>query len=109
MENFINTLRNSINFCFKIGKGTKDISGSNGLTTEEFIEKVCFYMKNGIPNEGHTHNVINIGEEDIKAQVDIKKIEEMFNDFDIDKNGSINKEEFTKMMVKLRLAPLLIE
>jgi len=33
----------------------------------------------------------------------------MFNDFDIDKNGSINKEEFTKMMVKLRLAPLLIE
>ena len=23
MENFINTLRNSINFCFKIGKGTK--------------------------------------------------------------------------------------
>ena len=66
-------------------------------------------MKNGIPNEGHTHNVINIGEEDIKAQVDIKKIEEMFNDFDIDKNGSINKEEFTKMMVKLRLAPLLIE
>ena len=109
MENFINTLRNSINFCFKIGKGTKDISGSNGLTTEEFIEKVCFYMKNGIPNEEHNHNVINIGEEDIKAQVDIKKIEEMFNDFDIDKNGSINKEEFTKMMVKLRLAPLLIE
>ena len=38
-------------------------------------------MKNGIPNEEHNHNVINIGEEDIKAQVDIKKIEEKI-DFD---------------------------
>ena len=42
MENFINTLRNSINFCFKIGKGTKDISGSNGLTTEELLKKFVF-------------------------------------------------------------------
>ena len=41
MKKYTTTLRKALHNTFRYGQGTRDMSGPDGLTTEQFVEKVC--------------------------------------------------------------------
>ena len=106
LDVFLNKLRSSLHYAFKSGNGTRDMAGSNGLTTEEFIQKVAWYLKHDT-QKTYTNNV-DLCNNEINTTIDMERMDKMFNHFDKDNNGTINKDEFKNMMIKLRLAPKII-
>ena len=109
--NFASTLRRAMHNTFRYGQGTRDMSGPHGYTTEDFVRKVAWrlerYLKESDvdsppvlkePSRAYT--------ETTDAKVDVKKIGEMFERYDRDGNGTIDREEFTDMLVKLGVAPM---
>merc|ERR1719512_486168 len=52
VTNFTYILRHAIHNTFRYGQGTRDMSGPNGFTTEDFIEKVAWRTNRYLtPNE----------------------------------------------------------
>jgi len=104
---FTNDLRTYCHKAMSGGKGTRDLSGPSGLTTEQFIDHIAEMIRtNGQPP-------IPEVDEEVKPdrryrrnyQVDEVSMKAMFNDFDKDGNGSIDFEEFCSMLVRLNIAP----
>jgi isocitrate dehydrogenase len=44
MKTFTSTLRKAMHNTFRYGQGTRDMSGPEGLTTEQFVAKVNFFL-----------------------------------------------------------------
>eukprot|EP00820_Chromera_velia_P008537 Cvel_20565.t1-p1 / transcript=Cvel_20565.t1 / gene=Cvel_20565 / organism=Chromera_velia_CCMP2878 / gene_product=Isocitrate dehydrogenase [NADP], putative / transcript_product=Isocitrate dehydrogenase [NADP], putative / location=Cvel_scaffold1857:17475-18992(+) / protein_length=506 / sequence_SO=supercontig / SO=protein_coding / is_pseudo=false len=118
---FVDRLRSSIHECFASGKGTRDLSGPTGLTTEQFI--AC--VKDRI---WKSHDLSKMDEKDpmeqmvqrrlsgdlppiqpeppTKDNIDREVLENMFNDFDLDGDGMLSRSEFERMVIKLGVAPM---
>lgn len=113
MKRFTVALRQALHNTFRYGQGTRDMAGPEGLTTEDFIEKVAWRLGRYVAQY----------EEDISAdlkskvskpsrkyrrnyQVDKNKLQELFNSFDQDGNGYISVDELEEMLVDLSVAPL---
>lgn len=93
------------------GQGTRDLCGPEGLTTEDFIDKVAWRLERYLK--------MNEEEQDERRRapvrpspkfrrnynVDEEAVSRMFKEYDTDNNGSIDLDEFTEMIVKLGIAP----
>jgi isocitrate dehydrogenase len=87
------------------GKATRDLSGPQGLTTEDFVMAVKERM-DGIQSERHVPIPKQVKKPfDDNEKVDIEKVRRLFNEIDADKNGLIDMNEFTKGLKLLRISP----
>lgn len=109
--NFTTTLRTSMHNTFRYGQGTRDMSGPTGLTTEDFVDKVAWRLERYLVKQEQEAegNLPTLGEPSRtfrrNHQVDPVKMKSMFEEYDLDGNGSIDYDEFESMLVKLGVAP----
>lgn len=115
-DKFVDQLRKALHNTFRYGQGTWDMAGKDtGLTTEAFIQKVGWRLGRYLANELDVEAGIDVSEQILRPSVmlrratrniDLEKLEAMFNEFDTDSNGTISLIEFEEMMIKLGIAPL---
>jgi isocitrate dehydrogenase len=102
-------LRKAMHNTFRYGQGTRDLSGPTGFTTEDFIKKVAWRLDRYLVAEEEDHDAPTLNEPSRAFRrnhsVDEKAVDEMFAKYDTDGSGSIDKEEFVKMIVQLGVAP----
>lgn len=112
MKEFVNKMRKTLHECMVNGLGTRDLCGPQGLTTEHFINAVRERF-NGyeISHLQKRYDIPVVNSEDLPPvemdNVDFDAIKGMFDLYDLDGNGTIDVEEFTKMIIKLGVAPKL--
>lgn len=108
--NWCMTLRQALHNTFRYGQGTRDMSGPTGFTTEDFIAKVAWRLDRylAMQEEEEPAPVLSEPSREYLKQynVDRKAVLEMFQKYDSNKTGSIDMDEFAKMLVKLGVAPL---
>ena len=107
---FTAKMRKLIHKAFVAGKGTRDISGPEGLTTEQFTDLIAEALAG---NESVIMPVTKTEKRE-KAKpkvnpsfdlVDKEEMRKFFDHLDSDNNGTIDYEEFEKGMVKLNIFP----
>jgi len=106
--NFTTTLRKAIHNTFRYGQGTRDMSGPTGFTTEDFISKVAWRLNRYLAQQEDEEAPPELAEphrDYAFDEVDEASIQELFSQYDLNGDGQIDMKEFTKMMVKLNLAP----
>lgn len=111
IHQFTETLRIALHNTFRYGQGTKDMAGKTGLSTEKFIDKVAWRL--GRYMAAHYDDIES---QDITVQparsyrrnynVDQTALQELFAEYDKDKDGAINISELESMLVKLGVAPM---
>lgn len=103
IEYWTKGLRMHIHRAMAGGKGTRDLSGPEGLTTEQFIDHIARKLS-GEESEPETvgSKIETFGR---SSQVDLDLIQSMFDDLDIDGNGSIDFDEFTQGIARLGIQP----
>jgi len=107
--NYTLTLRTALHNTFRYGQGTRDMTGPSGFTTEDFIGKVAWRLQRYLAAQYEETPPPKLGEPDLKYRrnydIDSEAVAEMFARFDKNKDGFIDYEEFTRMLVKLNVAP----
>jgi len=109
--NYTAMLRQAMHRTMVYGQGTRDLCGPDGLTTEDFIEKVSWrlgrYLKMGEADAEQARTAPVRPNRNFRRNysVDAEAIEALFKEYDTDASGSIQLPEFTDMMVKLGIAP----
>lgn len=107
--------REAMYAAFREGKGTCDIAGPGGLSTEEFVEwvgaEIDKRMKSGKMAEPYTPPAQEEMAPSRKfrrafEQIDEKAMKTFFNRFDKDDSGAISFQEFADMTLELGIAPL---
>lgn len=111
VTNFTSTLRLAMHNTFRYGQGTRDMSGPNGFTTEEFVKKVAWRLRRYlVAQESDEVPPPRLTEPDRTYRrnydVDHETLREMFKDHDKDGSGAIDYDEFTKMLIKMGVAPM---
>lgn len=105
---FTNNMRAVIHKAFVAGKGTRDISGDNGLTTEGFVDLIADCLN------GDLSKISTQEKRDEKAKpkknpsfdlIDSDEMRKFFNHLDTNGDGSISYEEFETGMVRLGIFP----
>jgi isocitrate dehydrogenase len=86
------------------GKGTRDLSGPTGLTTEEFVAEVSKHLLSDQPFELDLAAPAKPVEEEAEGE-DKEFVKNLFNQFDTDGNGTIDLPEFEKALRKMRFVP----
>ena len=89
------------------GKATRDLSGNEGLTTEEFVRAVKERI-DGVHSDRHVpvrKEVQKSSDFNADDKIDIEKVRRLFNEIDADKNGLIDMKEFTRGLKILRISP----
>ena len=85
-----------------VGKATRDLSGKNGLTTEQFVQAV----KDRIDGKSSAAHVPEIGKDVVVNTQDIdENVKSLFGKLDKDGNGMIDLKEFADGLVKLGISP----
>lgn len=100
---FTNNIRTCIHRLMATGMGTRDLCGPEGLTTEAFIDAVAERL-NGMPFPAVKEQSVK-PKVDVTTEADMEAIQKMFAVLDVDKNGVIDIQEFTKGLIKLNLHP----
>jgi len=110
---FTEACKQAVYQAFRDGRGTRDMAGPSGLTTEQFVDTVATDL----------HIRLATGQAPPPRPVDPKvlhpsrkfrrnykfdegKMRALFERFDTDANGQINFDEFAEMAVELGIAPL---
>mmetsp|Transcript_17125 Transcript_17125/g.44511 ORF Transcript_17125/g.44511 Transcript_17125/m.44511 type:complete len:240 (+) Transcript_17125:154-873(+) len=111
MKKYTTTLRKAMHNTFRYGQGTRDMSGPEGLTTEQFVDKVADRLSRYL--EGGDEVINNVVKPDPRFRrnfdVDEEAVKVMFSEYDTDQSGSISFDEFLVMTHKLGIAPKSIE
>lgn len=84
------------------GKATRDLSGINGLTTEQFVEAVKDRV-DGISNSFHVPE-LERNTVECTSQID-DHVKNLFQKLDKDGNGLIDLKEFANGLLKLGISP----
>ena len=107
--NFCTTLRTAMHNTFRYGQGTRDMSGPSGFTTEDFVAKVAWRLQRYLAMQYDETPPPKLSEPDRKFRknydVDEEAVAHMFSKYDKNGDGAIDYEEFTRMLVKMNLAP----
>lgn len=93
-------LRAAMHTLMVTGRGTRDLCGPTGLTTEQFIDAVSEQLSKSIAPLTES---IKPFEDD--SGLDSAALRELFNELDSDKNGVIDFEELKRGLRRLGVAP----
>jgi len=107
--NWCTTLRQAIHNTFRYGQGTRDMSGPEGFTTEDFVAKVAWRLDRylGMQEDDEPPMLSEPSREYLRQyNVDKDAVQAMFQKYDKDKSGTIDFDEFARMLVKLGVAPI---
>lgn len=107
---FASNVRLAVHRAMVDGEGTRDLLGPSGLTTEQFVGAVARRLSTGdfepapvpISRSDSFKPTIHKG---FGSEIDINAMQHMFDDLDLDGNGSIDFEEFTQGLGKLGIQP----
>lgn len=107
---FTSDLRKALHNTFRYGQGTRDMSGAEGLTTERFVDKVAWrlgrYVASHYDDVEQPRVITPARSNRRNYNIDTVKLKALFDECDIDRDGSINLKELEAMLVKLGVAPL---
>jgi len=101
VHEFTARLRKIIHTTMVSGRGTRDLCGPAGLTTEQFIDAVAEQLE-GVPAPkaaAFEHPIVD------DADVDDEALKLLFDELDSDKNGSIDFDELKRGLRKLNVLP----
>lgn len=102
---FTANLMKAIHNTFRYGQGTKDMSGDQGLTTEEFVDKVAWRLGRYVAAEEE-----HLSPQDMLVpsrkfrrnyNVDREALEQMFAEYDSEKKGSITIDALENLLEKI--------
>lgn len=93
------------------GKGTRDLCGPQGLTTEAFVAEVAKHLSSDKAYESDVDvtEVTYTPAEPQDDSYDQEFVNNLFETFDTDGNGSIDAEEFAAALKKMRVVPKKLE
>jgi isocitrate dehydrogenase len=120
VDKYVVHCREAVYKAFRDGKGTRDLSGPTGLTTEQFVDHVAADLKHRMETgeplgdmpamdmPGSLSNPLAPSRKIRKAYktVDQDAMKVFFERFDINQDGSICFEEFEDMCLELGIAPV---
>jgi isocitrate dehydrogenase len=107
--NFTVTLRKAMHNTFRYGQGTRDMSGPSGYTTEDFIKKVAWRLHRYLSAQYEEEAPPELTDPDRKYRrnydIDEDAVNVMFAKYDVNGDGFIDISEFTRLLVRMNLAP----
>ena len=102
---FVKKLQNAIHAQMTTpGKGTRDLSGPKGLTTEGFVKAVRNRIDGKVKKTATDTDTPLVVKD--PYDIDDKKMKALFKDLDTDGNGTIDYKEFALGMKRLGMAPM---
>lgn len=107
-DKFVKTLRKAMHNTFRYGQGTKDMAGPDGLTTEEFIDKVAWRLGRYVAaDEEHVAADTMVVPAGRYTHIDVDKsaLQDLFDSFDSNKDGNLDVAELEQLLIKLNVAP----
>lgn len=110
-NNFATTLRTALHNTFRYGQGTRDMCGPTGYSTEDFIAKVAWRLNRYLAEQEEEFAPPELTEDDLvvpKEKLDVmdqKAILKLFEKYDKSGEGKIDFKNFSKMLVKMGVAP----
>ena len=112
---FTDALRQCMHTAMVEGNGTRDLCGDAGLTTEEFVDHIAAQLSGSSSIDDiakkHAHQKQTIEREGSfepnpdASTVDNEAMKMLFDSLDLDGNGNIDFDEFTRGITKLGVAP----
>jgi len=112
VDNHAKVLREALHNTFRYGQGTRDMCGPTGFTTEDFIAKVAWRLDRYLVQQQHEREAPpELAEEDLAipadkmADFDQKAILKLFEKYDKSGEGKIDFKNFSKMLMKMGVAP----
>ena len=113
IKHFTTSLRTAMHSSFREGKGTRDMSGPSGLTTEAFVEEVgarldALMDPTKAKVQGAAEEVVRKADPRFRRNFDVDKeaMLALFKEHDKDGSGAICYDEFEDMILKLGVAPM---
>mmetsp|Transcript_19578 Transcript_19578/g.33378 ORF Transcript_19578/g.33378 Transcript_19578/m.33378 type:complete len:544 (+) Transcript_19578:117-1748(+) len=109
--NFNETLRLALHNTFRYGQGTRDMCGPTGFTTEDFVAKVAWRLDRYLQQQVEEQAPPELSEEDLPVPAnkitafDQKAILQLFEKYDKSGEGKIDFKNFSKMLMKMGVAP----
>lgn len=105
-----NRLRRCMHVAMVDGKGTRDLCGPEGLTTEAFVDHIATMLSGDVvamPKMAREKS-LSLRPKVVAAKTDDfddSLVRTMFDDLDTDGNGTIDFEEFTDALIRLNIQP----
>eukprot|EP00039_Didymoeca_costata_P019399 m.337389 g.337389 ORF g.337389 m.337389 type:complete len:476 (-) comp18115_c0_seq1:108-1535(-) len=101
LEHFALNLRAIMHKSFSTGKGTRDLAGPEGLTTEQYVEYIREQIESGV-DEVQTASV---KKDTMKTILNLRDVKRIFTSLDTDDDGEIDMHGFVKGVLRSGLAP----
>ena len=111
INDWVTSLRSSVHEAMVAGKGTRDLCGPAGLTTEDFVDHVASELAAKLSGSSTATPAARKLSRQPSADVvpgknvDLELMEAMFRDLDTDGNGTIDFEEFSRGLIRLGVQP----
>eukprot|EP00933_Yihiella_yeosuensis_P084863 TRINITY_DN9959_c0_g1_i1.p1 TRINITY_DN9959_c0_g1~~TRINITY_DN9959_c0_g1_i1.p1 ORF type:complete len:525 (+),score=125.51 TRINITY_DN9959_c0_g1_i1:71-1645(+) len=109
-------VREAVYEAFRTNKGTRDLCGKSGLTTEQFVDYVASLIQTRMAKDGPPEIFVEPAAEEAATpsrkfqrryqNVDDDAMKNFFSKYDTNGDGSISFEEFVDMTLDLGIAPL---
>merc|ERR1740138_1486723 len=107
---FTQNCQKAVYKAFQDGKGTRDLSGQSGLTTEQFVDYVGADLRKLLNGEDLKPAATSVTPSrkmrKAYAKIDKDAMSAFFKKYDVNDDGSISFEEFVDMTLELNIAPL---
>lgn len=109
IKKFTNNLRLTMHKAMVEGKGTRDISGDEGLTTEAFVDYIAdLISSDAVAKDADSLRKKKrkpVREKSVESFIDMEGMQGFFEDLDTDGNGTIDFDEFCAGMIKVGVYP----
>lgn len=109
VKTFVRTLRKALHNTFRYGQGTRDMAGDEGLTTEQFVDKVAHRLKKYLLKQVEQEQPVEFTP-DVRYQknynIDRVSLQATFQEYDTEKKGTITFDALELILTKLGVAPL---
>uniref|UniRef100_A0A7S4QKD9 EF-hand domain-containing protein n=1 Tax=Alexandrium monilatum TaxID=311494 RepID=A0A7S4QKD9_9DINO len=113
VNHFTDCCRAAMDQAFIDGRGTRDMAGPSGLTTEQFVDSVAEDLSQRLTGAKPVAPVVEDPDHGKRVprqyrrnfSVESEKMKSVFARFDTDGNGQISFEEFVDMALELGIAP----